>query len=203
MLHKDLKFVASSVAEAKLGSLFFNVKEECMLELTSAELGHPQPLTPTHCDNASTIGHTNNSIKSETSISPNGIEILLQHWSSGKENMLYTVSPWMKNLWGLFELTAVLSRHISKRLANILAHLRLPGISYTIYEAQWSERVWCWNILDSYKRGHHFPVIPRNVSRLPHILRPAWRCPPTRILLFMILHRCCCGIPDLRNPYWC
>ena len=51
-----LKLVASSVAEAELGALFLNTKEAQIVRLTLAELGHPQPQTPIHIDNTSTVG---------------------------------------------------------------------------------------------------------------------------------------------------
>jgi hypothetical protein len=50
-----LKFVASSAAEAELGALFLNAKEAKMMRLTLQELDHPQPATPIHIDNSTTV----------------------------------------------------------------------------------------------------------------------------------------------------
>ena len=46
------KFIASSVAEADLGALSMNVKEEKILRLTLEELGHKQPPTAINYDNS-------------------------------------------------------------------------------------------------------------------------------------------------------
>jgi len=62
-----LKFVAASAAEAELGALFHNAKEAKILRLTLEELGHPQPPTPIHIDNSTTVGIVNNTIKRQKS----------------------------------------------------------------------------------------------------------------------------------------
>ena len=54
-----LKFVITSAAEAKLGSLFLNCKEWKILRLTLEEMGHPQPPTPAHVDNITAVGIAN------------------------------------------------------------------------------------------------------------------------------------------------
>jgi hypothetical protein len=58
-----LKLAAASAAEAELGALFLNVQEAKVLQLILAELGHPQPSTPIHIDNTTTVGIVNNMIK--------------------------------------------------------------------------------------------------------------------------------------------
>jgi hypothetical protein len=62
-----LKFVAASAAEAELGALFLNAKEAKIMRLTLEELGHPQPPTPIHCDNSTTVGIINNTVKRQKS----------------------------------------------------------------------------------------------------------------------------------------
>ncbi len=62
-----LCFVVSSAAEAELGALFLNCKKGVIFWLTLKELGHPQLRTPVHCDNATTIGIANNTIKRQRS----------------------------------------------------------------------------------------------------------------------------------------
>jgi len=57
------RFVVASAAKAKLGALFLNCKEGIIFRLTPEELGHLQPRTPVHCDNATTIGIANNTVK--------------------------------------------------------------------------------------------------------------------------------------------
>jgi hypothetical protein len=58
-----LKLVAASAAEAEQGALFLNTQEAKVIRLVLAELGHPQPPTPIHIDNTTTVGIVNNTIK--------------------------------------------------------------------------------------------------------------------------------------------
>ena len=58
-----LPFVAASAAEAELGALFLNMKEARIFRLTLEELGHTQPPTPVHCDNKTTTGIVNGTVK--------------------------------------------------------------------------------------------------------------------------------------------
>ena len=60
-----LKFVVASAAEAELGALFLNCKEGKILRLVLQELGHQQPATPVHCDNATAAGIANDTIKKQ------------------------------------------------------------------------------------------------------------------------------------------
>jgi hypothetical protein len=62
-----LKFVAASAAEAELGALFLNAKQAKILRLTLEEMGHPQPPTPIHIDNSTTVGIVNNTIERQKS----------------------------------------------------------------------------------------------------------------------------------------
>ena len=62
-----LRFVIASAAEAELGALFRNCKEGMIFRLTLKELGHPQPETPIHCNNATTVGIANNTVKRQRS----------------------------------------------------------------------------------------------------------------------------------------
>ena len=62
-----LKLVTASTAKAKLGALFLNAHEAKVLHLTLAKLGHPQPPTPIHIDNTTTVGIVNNTIKRQRS----------------------------------------------------------------------------------------------------------------------------------------
>ncbi len=62
-----LKFVVASAAEAELGALFHNCQDSIIFCQTLADLGHPQPKTPIHCDNATVVGITNNTVKRQRS----------------------------------------------------------------------------------------------------------------------------------------
>jgi len=62
-----LKLVAASAAEAVLGALFLNAQEAKIIRLILTELGHPQPATPIHIDNSTTVGIVNSTVKRQRS----------------------------------------------------------------------------------------------------------------------------------------
>ncbi len=62
-----MKLVVVSAAEAKLGALFHNCQDGIIFQKTLADMGHPQPKTPVHCDNVTAVGIANNSIKRQRS----------------------------------------------------------------------------------------------------------------------------------------
>ena len=62
-----LKFVATSVAEAELVAFFLNMKEACIIRLTSAEIRHPHLPTPINCDNSRSTGILNGTVKKQQS----------------------------------------------------------------------------------------------------------------------------------------
>ena len=62
-----LRFVVASVVEAELGALFHNYQDGIIFRQTFTDLGHPQPKTPVHCDNATTVGIANNTVKRQQS----------------------------------------------------------------------------------------------------------------------------------------
>ena len=62
-----LKFVAASAAEAELGALYLNVKQGRIIRLALEEMGHPQPPTPINCDNLTTTGIVNGTVKRQRS----------------------------------------------------------------------------------------------------------------------------------------
>jgi hypothetical protein len=62
-----LWFAVASAAEAELGPLYHNCQNGIIFRLTLADMGHPQPKTPVHCDNATAVGIANNTIKRQRS----------------------------------------------------------------------------------------------------------------------------------------
>jgi hypothetical protein len=62
-----LWFVVASAVEAELGALFLNCNKGIIFCMTLEELGHPQPKTPVHCNNATAIGIANNTVKRQQS----------------------------------------------------------------------------------------------------------------------------------------
>jgi hypothetical protein len=62
-----LRFVVTSTAKTELGALVLNCKEAMIFLLGLKELGHPQPQMQVHCDNATAVGITNNTVKCQRS----------------------------------------------------------------------------------------------------------------------------------------
>ena len=62
-----LKLVAALAAEADLGALFLNAQEAKIMRLILIELGHPQPPTPIHINNTTTVSLVNNTVKQQQS----------------------------------------------------------------------------------------------------------------------------------------
>jgi hypothetical protein len=64
-----IRFVVASAAEAELGALFHN----CQTGIIVEDMGHPQPKTPVHCNNATAVGIANNNVKDALVIDENEI----------------------------------------------------------------------------------------------------------------------------------
>ncbi len=92
-----LRFVVASAAEAKLGALYHNCQTGIIFRLTLTEMGHPQPKTPLHCDNAMAVGIANNSIKRQW---PHSMEMRFFWVGNNIAQYMYDVSwhPGMENL---------------------------------------------------------------------------------------------------------
>ena len=58
-----MRFVVASAAEAELGALFQNCQDVMIFRITLEDMGHPQPKTPVHCENATAVGIANNTVK--------------------------------------------------------------------------------------------------------------------------------------------
>ncbi len=59
--------MVASAAEAELGALFHNCQEGIIFWQTLTDLGHPQPKTLVHCNNATALGIANNTVKQQQS----------------------------------------------------------------------------------------------------------------------------------------
>jgi hypothetical protein len=59
--------IVSGVAEAELGALFHNGKEDCPLRMALEEMGHPQLPATIETDNSAAASITSNSIKQKQS----------------------------------------------------------------------------------------------------------------------------------------
>ena len=73
-----LRFVVASAAEAEVGALFHNCQDGIIFRQTLEDLGHTQPRTPVHWDNATAVGIANNIVRQKrTAVKIDGNEILL------------------------------------------------------------------------------------------------------------------------------
>jgi hypothetical protein len=92
-----MRFVVASTAEAELGTLYHNCQTGIIIQLTLAEMGHTQPQTPVHCNNATAVGIANNTIKRQQSRSVDmrffwvgdtvAQEMYKLRWHPGQENL--------------------------------------------------------------------------------------------------------------------
>jgi hypothetical protein len=57
--------IVASMAEAELGALYHNCQTGIIFCQTLEAMGHKQPKTPVHCDNATTVGIVNNTVKQQ------------------------------------------------------------------------------------------------------------------------------------------
>ncbi len=111
-----LRFVVALAAEAELGALYHNCQTGIVFQLTLSNMGHLQPQTPVHCDNATAVGIENNTIKRQHLGSMKmrffwvgdkiAQELYLLKWHPGQENLAdyqikhhngahhNTVQPW-------------------------------------------------------------------------------------------------------------
>ncbi len=92
-----LKFVVVSAAKAELGALFHNCQDGKIFQKTLADMGHPQPKTPVHCNNATEVGIANNTVKRKQSQSMEmrffwvgdklAQDMFTLQWHPGQENL--------------------------------------------------------------------------------------------------------------------
>ena len=90
-------FVVASAAEAELGALFHNCQTGIIFRKILEDMGHPQPKTPVHCDNATAVGIAKDTVKRQRSrsmemrffwISDNcAQDMYTLHWHPGQENL--------------------------------------------------------------------------------------------------------------------
>ena len=87
-----------SASKAELVPLFLNMKAGKIFQLNLNEIGHPQPPTPIRCDNITTAGIANNTVKKDWSglmemkyfgvcnqVKIGGFAVF---WHPGKENLV-------------------------------------------------------------------------------------------------------------------
>jgi hypothetical protein len=90
-------FVVASAAEAELGALFHNCQTGIIFRSILEDMGHPQPKTPVHCDNATAVSIANQTVKRQRSRSMEmrffwvsdkcAQDMDALHWHPGQENL--------------------------------------------------------------------------------------------------------------------
>ena len=185
VLCQILKLVAASAAEAELGALFLNAQEAKVIRIILEELGHPQPPTPIHIDNTTTVGIVNNTIKRQKS---RAMEMryfwLLDHEAQRIFDFFY--APGQENLGDYPSKHHAGDIHTHVRPYYVHMH-NSPSLLPRAMKP--SSRRGCAEILgDSYLKRTPLPSIPqaRDMShRYPcHPLRTDRTCrsPTTRLL---------------------
>ncbi len=92
-----MRFVVALAVEAELGALYHNHQKGIVHHKILSDMGHPQPKTPLHCNNATAVGIANNTVKWQHSCS---MEMRF-FWVSDKcAQDMYTLSwhPGQENL---------------------------------------------------------------------------------------------------------
>ena len=178
-----LKFVAASAAEAELGALFLNVKEARVIRLILQEMGHPQPPTPIHCDNATAVGIANNTVKRHRS---RPMEMRYFYTCDQVEEGNFNVQwhPGLENLGDYSTKHHEASHHINVR--PIYLHTKTSPLELPRAQKPSDLRGCVGSTTEGYKRGRPLPVFPTTArppsvrSRLPR--GGPWRPPRTAIL---------------------
>ena len=159
-----LKFVASSAAEAELGAPFLNIKEVRVLRLTLAEMVHPQPPTPIHCDNATSVGIANETVKKHRS-RPMEMKFFYScdQVKMGSFNVQY--HPGLECLGDYPSKNHITAHH--KKFRPIYLHTTESPLFLPRAPKPSDLRGCVGKTLVGYKRGCPLPVIPRKISQIP------------------------------------
>ena len=135
--------------------------------LILTEMGHPQPPTPIHCDNTTSVGITNNTAKKHHSRSMEMRYFYIVD-QVGRQIRLVQYHPGLEILGDFASKHHVTSHHVNGRPT----YLHMEGSPEFLPRApkpsdMRDERL-CWKKADGYKRGHPLPdTIPRIRSRFP------------------------------------
>eukprot|EP00804_Cyclotella_cryptica_P007211 CCRYP_009751-RB/>CCRYP_009751-RB protein AED:0.29 eAED:0.25 QI:0/-1/0/1/-1/1/1/0/612 len=160
-----LKFVVASAAEAELGSLFLNCKEGKIQRLILEELGHQQPPTPVHCDNATATGIANDTVKKQRSRS---MEMRF-FWVTDQVQQRYFDVRWQP---GQENLADYFTKHFEARHhIHVRPWYLHTGTSPTLLpraNAPSSLRGCVGTLPNGYTRTSPFPRIPSSKTRVPH-----------------------------------
>ena len=159
-----LKFIALSDAEAEVGPLFLNIKQGRVLRLNLAEMGHPQPPTPIHCDNATAVGIANETVKKHRS-RPMEMRYFYSCNQVKRGNFDVQCHPGLEYLDDYPSKHHVTSYHQNVR--PIYLHTKHSPLVLPRAPKPSDLRGCVGKTLAGYKGGSPLPVLPRIRPRLP------------------------------------
>ncbi len=129
-----LRFVVASTAKAKLGTLFLNCKQATICWLMLEEMGHPQPPTPIHWDNSTTVSIANNTFKRQRSRSMEmrffGLQ-MLSHKRSLHQIPPRKGKPPLKNQLGIWQYNFALQIKLIFIMFNLFADFFILSFYFT------------------------------------------------------------------------
>ena len=167
-----IKFTVASAAEAELGALFLNCREGKIIRLTLEELGHPQPPTPVHCDNATAAGIANDTIKKQRS---RAMEMRFFWVTDQVQRKLFDVLwyPGKENLADYFTKHFTAKHHIAVRPY----YLAMPNSPTELPRAAAPKvlRGCVGELQDGYTKDNPLPRVPACPPSVKHILATAIR----------------------------
>ena len=158
------KIRSLSVAEAELGALFLNIKEGRVLRLTLAEMGHPEPPNPIHCDNEKAVGIANKTVKKHSS---RPMEMIYFYSCNEVKigNFVVQYHPGLKCLGSYSSKHHITAHHQNVR--PIYLHTKESPLFLPRLPKPSDLRGCVGKTLAGYKRRRPLPVLPRTRSRLP------------------------------------
>jgi hypothetical protein len=179
-----LKLVAASAAEAELGALFLNAQEAKTMRLILIELDHPQPPTPIHIDNTTTVGIVNNTVKPQRS----RVMEMRYFWlldGESQRQFKSTGNPGKKTL------VIVRQNIIQQKFISMLDHTMFTWINPPLSYQELSSQALGKGVLKSLG-------IPTPISPHYHVLGILLVCQPPQVSLtteYLAMHESSTGYP--------
>ena len=135
-----------------------------MLQLTLAEMGHPQPPTPIHCNNATAVGIANETVKKHRS-RPMDMRYFYSCDQVKRQNFDVQWHPGLECLGDYPSKHHTTSHH--QNVQPIYLHTKDSLLFLTRAPKPSDLRGCVGKTLAGYKRGRPLPVLPRIRPRLP------------------------------------
>ena len=127
-------------------------------------MGHPQPPTPIHCDNATAVGISDKTVKKYRS-HPTEMRYFYSCEQVRRGNFIVQYHPGLECLGGYPSKHHSTSHHQNVR--SIYLHTKESPLFLPRAPKRSDMRVCVGKTLKGYKHGQPLPVLPRNRSQLP------------------------------------